>query len=603
MKNIRWSQLNIILAIVVGIMIILTIILGIGSYTERELFTVQDVENLNSAWIVATDGDYDVATDLPCNLEVDKGDYISITRYIPDEVQGDYGIAFYSIYNEVQVLVGGTLIYDYGSDVKHPFLRSPAPNWNFVPIDRRYAGQVITITLRSEYGRYSGLFAEIQAGSRSAILYHVWMTYGIAIICSLLLIIFGIGLCVILFMLKLQKRLDFRVWYFLILVAASTVYIVTGNPLLMVYTQNVYLLWLVHTLLRMIVPVAYLMFLRGFVQKKRLTMAVDGGIILTSIIYIVVLILQGLKLVELPFMYDVLGVIYKLLFVAYTVLFLIGYLKYHMSEMRTIMIANVLLCIAGIVNEFVRPNHLYQQMGAFWQICATVYLFLLLGAVLEVVFKQVDQKVQNIEDEYSSQRALAVAMMNPNFLFATLSSLLTMIKEESRSSAKLVFAFSKYLRYNLDSIREDKMVTFEEELNHIISYLEIQQLRIPELEVVIEDKLHDFNVPMRSIESIVENAVKHGIEKRGNKGQVIVRSYERRDSYAIQIVDDGIGFDTDRLYIKNTPTSMKMVRSRLEDSIQASIDVNSRPDKGTIVTIKIPKLKKQEMNDNNIVNE
>ena len=599
MKNIRWSQLN----IVVGIMIILTIILGIGSYAERELFAVQDVENLNSAWIVASDGDYDVATDLPCNLEVDMGDYISITRYIPDEVQGDYGIAFYSIYNEVQVLVGGTLIYDYGSDVKHPFLRSPVPNWNFVPIDSRYAGQVITITLRSEYGRYSGLFAEIQAGSRSAILYHAWMTHGVAIICSLLLVIFGIGLCVILFMLKLQKRLDYRVWYFLILVAVSTVYIVTGNPLLMVYTRNVYLLWLVHILLRMIIPVAYLMFLRGFVQKKRLTMAVDGGIIFTSILYIVVLILQGLKLAELPFMYDVLGVIYKLLFVAYTALFLIGCLKYHIGEMRTIMIANVLLCIAGIVNEFVRPNHLYQQMGAFWQICSTAYLFLLLGAVLEVVFKQVDQKVQNIEDEYSSQRALAVAMMNPNFLFATLSSLLTMIKEGSRSSAKLVFAFSKYLRYNLDSIREDKMVTFEEELNHIISYLEIQQLRIPELEVVIEDKLHDFNVPMRSIESIVENAVKHGIEKRGNKGQVIVRSYERRDSYAIQIVDDGIGFDTDRLYIKNTPTSMKMVRSRLENSIQASIDVNSRPDKGTIVTIKIPKLKKQEMKDDYIVNE
>lgn len=133
------------------------------------------------------------------------------------------------------------------------------------------------------------------------------------------------------------------------------------------------------------------------------------------------------------------------------------------------------------------------------------------------------------------------------------------------------------------------MIPFEEELGHITAYLEIQQMRLPDLQVVIEDKFHDFQVPARSIEAIVENAVKHGIGKNENKGRVIVRSYERRDAYAIQIVDEGAGFDTDMLYRKETPTSMKTLRERLEQTIDAVIEVNSKLEKGTIVTVKIPK--------------
>ena len=165
-----------------------------------------------------------------------------------------------------------------------------------------------------------------------------------------------------------------------------------------------------------------------------------------------------------------------------------------------------------------------------------------------------------------------------------------MVKKGSGQAAKLIFAFSEYLRYNLNSIREDTLIQFEEELSHIKTYLEIQQLRMPEMELQIEDKFHEFYVPSRSLEAIVENAVKHGIGKNENRGKVIIRSYERRDSYAVQIVDEGVGFDTDMLYRKETPTGMKRIRERLE-KIGAVLEVVSRPGKGTIVTVRFPKKK------------
>jgi hypothetical protein len=589
MKNIRWSQLNIILAIVLGTAIGVSVLAGICVRSDKQGLELRDVEDLNQAWIVETEGEYDTATALPCNLEVNKGDTISISRYLPDEIPSDYGIAFLSVYNQVQITINGEVIYQYGVDEKHPFLSAPVPNWNMVAIGEQYAGQLMTITQMSNYGVYSGLFTEIQAGSRSALLLEQWRCHGLSVVLSVVLVLFALGLCMIAFMLKLQKKLDFRFWYYLILTIVITAYTTASNPLIMIYSRNAYFFWILRMLLRMAIPVVLLLFMRGFIEKKRMLTMIDGGMIAVSILYVGMVILQLMGLIELPVTYDILGFIYKLGFLALSGLMVAGCIRYRHTRMWTVTVANVLLCIAGVVNQFIRPNHLYQQDSDFWGISILIYLFLLLGAVLEVVIGQVDQKVQTVEKEYDNQRSMAVAMMNPNFLFSALNSLLAMTKAGSHASSKFVFAFSKYLRYNLDSIREDKMVSFEEELGYIAAYLEIQQMRMPELKVLIEDKLHDFQVPVRSIEPIVENAVKYGIGKNDNRGQVIIRSYERRDSYAIQVVDEGIGFDPDMLYLKETPTSMKTVRSRLEQTVHASIDVNSRLGKGTIITIRIPK--------------
>lgn len=599
MKNISWSQLNIILAIIIGATLLLGILGGSIYQSANERVRIADVEDINDAWIIETNEEYDRATDLPCNLEVGKGEPISISHYLPQNIGADYGIAFRSVYNEVQVKIGDTIIYQYGVDERRPFISSPVPNWNFIPIDSQYAGQLITITQISNYGMYSGLFTTIQGGSRSALLYQQWCENGWGIVLSVVLVLLAGGLSLIAIGIRMHKKLDIRFRYYMILLGTVVVWSISGSSLLPTLTKNGYFFWLLHTLIRMVIPMAYLMFLRGFAQKRKMVFAIDIGIIGAGICFVIVVILQLMRLLEFAASYDLLGTLYGLGFLAYTVGIMIGWLKYKRKELRTLAIANVLFSIAGIVNQFIRPNHLYQTEGTFWQISVMVYMFLLLGIIVAVVIEQMRQKVHSVEEEYSSQRAVAVTMMNPNFLFASLNTLLAMTKAGSRNSAKFVFAFSKYLRYNLDSVREEKLIPFEEELGHIAAYLEIQQMRMPELQVIIEDKMHAFSVPARSIEAIVENAVKHGIGKNENQGQVIVRSYERRDSYAIQIVDEGIGFDTDMLYRKETPTSMKVVRERMEQYLGAVIEVNSKPRKGTIVTVKIPKTAGKKQNEAN----
>ena len=596
MKNISWSQLNSIVAIVISTAVLLGILGSVLYQTPAETSGMPDVTEMNDAWIIRTEGDYDSAVDLPCNLEVSKGEPVSISHFLPEQISGDYGIAFRSVYNQVQVKVGDTMLYQYGVDEVRPWNRSPVPHWNYVPIDVQYAGQLLTITQISEYGSYSGLFPEVFEGSKSALIYQQWRQSGVATIGMILLLLLTIGVVAIAAGQRLLEKQEMRLRYYVVLLVLVGLWSISGNPVITDMTAHGYSWWLVHILTRMLIPIVYLLFLRGYMQRRRMTMLVDGGMLITALAYVTAVILQLLGLVEFSQSYEVLGGLYRIGFLLYTVIMAIGWLRYQQKELRAITIVQSLLVAAGGIDLFVRPNHLYQQESTFWQMAVVVYMFLLIWLVIRLIMEQIRQQVIQAEEGYEGQRAQAVAMMNPNFLFAALNSLLNTTKREAPHTAKFIFAFSKYLRYNFDSVRKEQLIPFAQELEHIVAYLELQRMRMPGLQIEIEDKLHDFFVPSRSIEAIVENAAKYGIGKNGNQGRIIVRSYERRDSYAIQIVDEGAGFDTDMLYHKDTPTSMKTVRQRLEASVGGVIEVNSRYGVGTIVTVKVPK--KQQSNRN-----
>ena len=139
---------------------------------------------------------------------------------------------------------------------------------------------------------------------------------------------------------------------------------------------------------------------------------------------------------------------------------------------------------------------------------------------------------------------------------------------------------------------QGEIISFSEELEHIMAYLNLQKTRNSGFSFVIESKVKDFKIPRNTIEPLVENAVKYGIGGKDNKGNVVVRSYNREEGYAIQIIDTGIGFDTANL--KNTSsTSIKNIFEMLKDKCKAKTEIISKENKGTVITIIIPMIENE----------
>jgi LytS/YehU family sensor histidine kinase len=119
----------------------------------------------------------------------------------------------------------------------------------------------------------------------------------------------------------------------------------------------------------------------------------------------------------------------------------------------------------------------------------------------------------------------------------------------------------------------------------------LEKLRFQDkINVVFDIGVSDFLIPSLSLQMIVENAVKHGITKKYEGGTVKVTSYEKDDKYFIIVEDDGVGFDVNKV-IGDNHLGFKNSRERLRHFVNGDLVIESEIDKGTKVTVIIPKPK------------
>ena len=144
---------------------------------------------------------------------------------------------------------------------------------------------------------------------------------------------------------------------------------------------------------------------------------------------------------------------------------------------------------------------------------------------------------------------------------------------------------------NMDSLRQTAPVPFATELEHLKKYLYIEQLRFADklnIEYDIQDV--DFEIPLLSIQPLVENAVKHGVGMKEEGGTVKISTRETDTAHLVIIEDDGVGFDPNEK--KNDGRShigMENTKKRLRDMCGGEVIITSEIGKGTVAKVIIPK--------------
>ena len=238
-----------------------------------------------------------------------------------------------------------------------------------------------------------------------------------------------------------------------------------------------------------------------------------------------------------------------------------------------------------------------QVLWAVTPVCLATTVSLVL--VYTLIHVEQAEREANIEKELAqkelalseSNNSLVLSQIQPHFLYNALTSIYRLCDVKPEAAKEAVSNFSKYLRGNLDSIKQTKMISFADELKHLQAYLSLEKIRYDDyLDIKYDIKTTEFFIPPLTVQPLVENAVNHGISDLPVGGLVTISTEEKRDYYEIRVSDNGVGFDPGKIPMDGrSHVGIANVQSRLNIMCHGTLDIKSAPGDGTVAIIQIPK--------------
>ncbi|GAU75559.1 sensor histidine kinase [Fusibacter sp. 3D3] len=220
---------------------------------------------------------------------------------------------------------------------------------------------------------------------------------------------------------------------------------------------------------------------------------------------------------------------------------------------------------------------------------------------IQYLFSEVYEKQILVRE--SELKALH-AQINPHFMFNVLESIIWEARQsENEKIEQMITALSQLLRNNLTFSNQDK-VTLEQELDYVNFYLYLQTLRfsnrLKTKTNLCSDDLLKYKLPKFSIQTLIENAIIHGIECKMTSSFISINVKENDSDLIITVQDDGVGFDVSQLNwlsFKEAKTSVGSHvglnninnRIRLLYGSPYGITITSEAGVGTLARIIIPK--------------
>ncbi len=189
------------------------------------------------------------------------------------------------------------------------------------------------------------------------------------------------------------------------------------------------------------------------------------------------------------------------------------------------------------------------------------------------------------------------AQINPHFLFNTLNTIASLCRTDSKKARRLIIQFADFFRQSLK--RESDLVTLEEEIDYVDSYLFFEKARFGKNLQVLEDvdkEALGIKMPALIIQPLVENAIKHGGTSEGHiKIRVVAKIHN--SEMTVQVCDNGKGISEEDLsrvlspgFGKGMGIGLSNVNERLKNLYgeEYALEVISAENKGTKVTMRIP---------------
>ena len=221
---------------------------------------------------------------------------------------------------------------------------------------------------------------------------------------------------------------------------------------------------------------------------------------------------------------------------------------------------------------------------------AIAYASIIFAIEILFFFVNVQKNIQLANEQEKNKEAQIKVMMSqiqPHFIYNSLSSISTLITIDPERAQSALDDFTEYLRRNLSSLTETNLISFEDELRHIQTYVSLEKVRFNDrLNVKYDIQVTNFKVPPLSIQPLVENAIKHGILKKIEGGTVTISTHQTNNAYLVEIIDDGVGFNIDDVdFTTNKHIGLNNIRHRIKSMSGGNIAIESELGKGTRVVV------------------
>lgn len=212
----------------------------------------------------------------------------------------------------------------------------------------------------------------------------------------------------------------------------------------------------------------------------------------------------------------------------------------------------------------------------------------------EALRQQELKRAQDARREAELRLSVLVAQVEPHFLFNTLAGVRSAILTEPLRATAIVDHLVDYLRSTIPQMRGDgtsEQGRLAKQLEAARAYLGLMQARIPRLSYSVESELKDAAFPPLLLISLVENAIKHGIEPKIGPVHVAVnaRYFDDGDEEKLEVSvsDNGVGFGGTT---SGSGIGLANIRERLESMYgdKAKLTLKARPEGGVIASIVIP---------------
>jgi chemotaxis protein histidine kinase CheA len=209
------------------------------------------------------------------------------------------------------------------------------------------------------------------------------------------------------------------------------------------------------------------------------------------------------------------------------------------------------------------------------------------------------QSATAVAERESMQRQLSEARMaamqaqvEPHFLFNTLASVEHLIETDPPRASAMQRTLIQYLRAVIPQMRDANLTTsLGREVDMVTSYLDLLKMRMEErltVDIQVPDGLRSAAFPPMMLQSMVENAIKHGLECKPEGGHLAVTAEIVDSRLRVTVADDGVGFGV--MPSKGTGLGLSNIRERLKllHGEAGKLRIAANSPSGVIATIEVP---------------